>query len=250
MSHPSPYAVLDAPDWNISKVDGDPTAGKIRYVKDDWTLRVNWRRSDFYDSYLNNRRGISETTTVTLFDKDAESWAYHEHDHTVMRPVEGETFLEVRGEGMDRAAFFDLLARLRQVDADQFEARLPASVVRPQQLAAAVTALLTGVQTPDGFDVSTIQIPPYQEPYHLAAHVTGQVACAWINQYATARSLGDAVSRQRAVEAMEASRTWPVLRDIQHEGGWADEFWLVADDMAAGQPPEGMHGRICLTAST
>lgn len=100
-----------------------------------------------------------------------------------MTPVQEETFFEVRGEGMDCAAFVDLIARLRQVDGDEFDVSLPASVVRPQDVTAALTALLTGVETPDGFDVSTVRVPPYQEPYHVSAHVTGQVASAWIDQY-------------------------------------------------------------------
>lgn len=250
MYDPSPYAVLDAPGWDISKVDGDPTDGKIRYAKGGWKLRVNWRPERFYDSYLASRRRISPATAVTLFGKPAESWAYDRRDHTVIGPVQGETFFEVRGEGMDRAAFVDLLDRLRQVHADDFEATLPANVVRPDQVAVTVTALLAGVGTPDGFDVSTIRVPLYQEPYHVAAHVTGQVGCAWIDQYAAARSSGDSVSRQRAVDAMRGSRTWPVLREIQHDGAWAEEFWRVADDMAAGEAPGEMHGRICLTASS
>lgn len=250
MYEPSPYAVLDAPGWDISKVDGDPGDGKIRYAKGDWELRVNWRPERFYDSYLTSRRRISKPTTVTLFGEPAESWACDRRDHTVIRPVQGETFFEVRGEGMDRAAFVGLLVRLRQVDADDFEARLPADVVRPREVAATVTALLAGVEIPNGFDVSTIRVPPYQEPYHVAAHVTGRVGCAWIDQYAAACSSGDSVSRQRAVDATRESRAWPVLREIQYAGGWAEEFWRVADDMAAGEAPGKLHGRICLTASS
>lgn len=250
MSDPNPYAILDAPGWDISKVDGALTDGKIRYAKDDWTLRINWRPKHLYDSYLTSRRRISESTTVILFGKPAESWAYDRRDHTVIGPVQRETFFEVRGEGMDLAGFVDLLTRLRQVDASDFAARLPASVLRPHEVAAAVTALLTSVETPDGFDVSTIRIPPYQEHYHVAAHVTGCVGCAWMDQYAAARSAGDGVSRQRAVDAMRDSRTWPVLREIQHVGGWAEEFWRVADDMAAGAAPGELHGRICTTASS
>jgi hypothetical protein len=245
VSDPGPYAVLDAPGWDISKVDGDPTNGKIRYAKGEWSLRVNWRPAHSYDGYVDSRRRISKSTTVTLFGKPAESWAYNRHDHTVIRPVQGASFFEVRGEGMDRAAFVDLLAQLRQVDADDFEARLPADVVRPQEVAATVTALLSGVETPDGFEVSTIRVPPYQEPYHVAAYITGRVGCAWIDQYAAAWSSGDSASRQRAVGAMRGSRTWPVLREIQHAGGWAEEFWAVADDMAAGKAPGEMHRRIC-----
>lgn len=43
---------------------------------------------------------------------------------------------------------------------------------------------------------------------------------------------------------MAGSRTWPVLREIQHAGAWAEELWRVADDMAAGEAPGEMYGRI------
>ena len=52
MSDPGPYAVLDAPGWDISKVDGNPTNGKIRYTKGEWWLRVNWRPAHSYDGYV------------------------------------------------------------------------------------------------------------------------------------------------------------------------------------------------------
>lgn len=244
------YVVLEAPDWEVTTVDGTLVGGKIRYAKGDWELRVNWRPGKFYDSYLASRRRISKPTMVTLLGAPAESWAYDRRDHTVIRPVQDETFIEVRGEGMERATFVDLLTRLRQVNAADFGATLPAGVVGPQDLAATVTAMLSDIEIPDGFDVSTIHVPPYQEPYHVVAHVTGQVGCAWIDQYAAAISSGDSVARQQAVDAMMASRTWPALRRIEHAGGWADAMWQVGEDMAAGAAPANMRGTICLSSSS
>jgi hypothetical protein len=249
MSDPSPYVVLDAAGWRVTNVDGDPTNGKIRYGKDDWELRVNWRPDRWFDGYLASRRHISPATAVTLVGEPTEMWAYHRRDHTVIGPVHGETFLEVRGEGMERAAFVGLLDRLRRVHTGEFDARLPADVVRPPQVAATVTLLLSGVETPDGFDATTIAVPPYQQPYHFAARVTGSVGCAWIDQYGAARASGDHASKRRAVAAMSGSRRWPVLRGIQHSGDWSEEFWCVADDMAADKPPGELHGRICSGAA-
>jgi hypothetical protein len=103
MSDPSPYVVLDAAGWSVTNVDGDPTNGKIRYGKDDCELRVNWRPDRWFDEYLASRRHISPATPVTLLGEPAEMWAYHRRDHTVIGPVHGETFVEVRGEGMERA---------------------------------------------------------------------------------------------------------------------------------------------------
>ncbi|QWZ10071.1 hypothetical protein KRR39_10235 [Nocardioides panacis] len=97
MSDPSPYVILDAAGWSVTTVDGDPTNGKIRYAKDDWELRVNWRPDCWFEEYLASRRHISPPGPVTLLGEPAEMWAYHRRDHTVLGPVHGETFLEVRG---------------------------------------------------------------------------------------------------------------------------------------------------------
>ena len=245
MSDPSPYVILDAAGWNVTKVDGDPTNGKIRYSKDEWELRVNWRPGRGFGDYLASRRHISPAMDVTLLGQSAEMWSYHRRDHAVMSPVRGETFLEVRGEGLERAAFVELLGQLRQVHAGEFDATLPADVVRPHQAAATRALLLSGVDTPDDFDASTIEVPPYQEPYHFAAYVTGSVGCAWIRRYSAAFDSGDNAAKKRAVDAMSRSRLWPVLRKIEPSGDWSDEFWSVANDMASDKPATGLHGRIC-----
>jgi len=245
MSKSSPYIILDAVDWKVTKVDGNPTNGKIRYGKDDWELRVNWRPSQWHNSYLTSRRAISPATPVRLFGQTSEMWTYHRRDHTVISPVHGETFREVRGEGMERAAFLELLDQLRQVQPAEFDARLPVGVVRPREIAEVLRVVLSGVETPDGFDASTIEAPPYQEPYHFAAYVTGEVGCAWIDHYGAARARGDNSSKERAVAAMRGSRRWPVLQEMQRSGDFPDVFWSVARDMASDKPPSELHGQIC-----
>lgn len=245
MSDPSPYVILDAAGWNVTKVDGDPKNGKIRYGKDEWELRVNWRPGRWFDDYLASRRRISPAMDVTMLGESAEMWAYNRRDHAVMSAVAGATFLEVRGEGMERSAFVELLGQLRQVHADEFDARLPEDVVRPHQAAATRARLLSGVETPDDFDASTIEVPPYQEPYHFAAYVTGSVGCAWIRRYGAAFASGDKAAKKRAVDAMGRSGLWPVLNAIEPSGDWSDEFWSVAKDMASDMPTTELHGRIC-----
>lgn len=245
MSKSSPYIILDAVGWKVTKVDGNPTNGKIRYRKDDWELRVNWRPSQWFNSYLTSRRAVSSATPVTLLGETAEMWTYHRRDHTVISPVHGETFLEIRGEGMERATFLELLDQLRQVQPAEFDARLPVAIVRPHQIAATVAEVLSGIDTPERFDASAIEAPPYQEPYHFAAYVTGKVGCAWIDHYSAARARGDSASKERAVAAMRGSRRWPVLHEMQRSGDFPDEFWWVASDMASDKPPSELHGRIC-----
>lgn len=245
MSDRYPYAVLDAPDWFVSAIDGDPTNGKIRYGRGDRRLRINWRPKDARGSYVASRQRAGEMVPVTIFGKSAESWAYNDHDHTAIGPVDGATFFEVRGEGMQGSEFVDLLARLRLVGADELSSLLPSKVVRPGAMPAVISEMLGGVQVPEGFDASSIPVPAFQERYHVAAHVTSAVGCAWIREYERARSTSDVSAAQWAVDAMMHSRMWPVLREVASSGGWAEEFWRVADDMAAGIGADRLHGRIC-----
>ena len=39
-------------------------------------------------------------------------WAYSPHDHTVIREVEDGHWMEFRGDGMDQAAYLELLGQL------------------------------------------------------------------------------------------------------------------------------------------
>ena len=74
--------------------------------------------------------------------------------------------------------------------------------------------------------------------------MTGLVGCGWIKEWERAKKTGDDASRARAAEALRSSHNWPVLKDMQDEGGWSDVFWETADKTAAGSPPEQYQGAI------
>jgi hypothetical protein len=50
---------------------------------------------------------------------------------------------------------------------------------------------------------------------------------------------GTAADRQAAVDAFEGSRSWPLLRAIADEGGYASVFWSVGRQMQIGHTDKG-----------
>lgn len=109
-------AVLTAPGWRIRHHDEDRGAGEISYLKGEEQLDIHWRAAADYGGYVADRNDIGTPEDVDVLGRTSLLWAYGGREHTVIRPVEGRFTLEVRGSGMDRAAFVDLLGELRLVD--------------------------------------------------------------------------------------------------------------------------------------
>lgn len=109
-------AVLVAPGWRIRHFDEDRSGGEISYLHGEQQLDVHWRAAAEYDDFVADRNDVGKPDQVDLLGKSSLLWAYSDQDHTVIRPVEQDFALEVRGSGMSRAAFLDLLGELRLVD--------------------------------------------------------------------------------------------------------------------------------------
>lgn len=233
---PGERAVLPLEGWEIDNLDDHAGEGEIRYQLGDQEIQVNWRRAGEYGDYVQDRNDLGRPTTVDLFGSTSKLWAYSPTDHTVIRPDEGAHFFEVRGTGMGKPAFLALLGQLQQVDEAGFAAALPDGMVTPLNADPVVQEVLADIETPEGFDTSTIDLGGYRERYHLIADVTGLVTCGWINQYGAAQASGDEAAEAEAVAAMAGSRDWAALEEIEADGGWSDFIWEMADNLAAGKP--------------
>lgn len=109
-------AFLAAPGWRIRHYDEDRGAGEISYLDGERQLDIHWRAAADHDGYVADRDDIGKPDEVDVLGRVSLLWDYSADDHTVIRPVEGRYALEVRGSGMSRAAFVDLLGKLRLVD--------------------------------------------------------------------------------------------------------------------------------------
>lgn len=243
-------AVLDAEGWTVEDVydDAKYDTGDIGYSKGDASLEIDWYPASGYDSRYDDRRHItdppSDGTSVDLLGLPASMWAYSADDHTVIRSVENGHFLEVRGSGLTEEQYVALLGDLRLVDADGFEAALPNDYVTDAERDSRIDAMLDGIDRvaepllPAGMDRSSIT-SDQSDPYHLGADVTGQIACAWVAQFAEAKRSGDEFAAEQAVGVMETSYNWPVLKQMNDRGDWPEWIWSMADDLSHHQVPPG-----------
>jgi hypothetical protein len=223
-------AVLTAPGWQVTYVVEDGGEGEIRFERGNQSVDIHWRPARWYDDFYRDREAIGPASPVDLLGEQATLWAYAAHDHTVIGPVTGGHFLEVRGSGMDRDAFTALLGSLERVDDEGFAAVVADEAVTPTEIPAEIAAILRDVPVPTGFDRASIDVGGFNYRYQIIAAATGAVTCARIDEYA-------AGNRAEATEALAGSREWAALREIVDEGDWAEiGVWSVADEMAAGAP--------------
>ena len=195
---------------------------------------------------MQDRRHISQPAAdgqpLTILGVPAQMWAYTARDHASIREVVDGQWMELRGAGMDEAAYRDLLGQLRAVDRAGFEASLPSRFITDSERPEAVAQVLDGIQqyvdpvVPAGSPAITSDQP---DPDQLGAAVAGAVACDWLDEYAAATAAGDLPRALEAVDALSTARKWPVLKELAETGGYSSVVWDYADQVEAGQVPEG-----------
>ena len=68
-----------------------------------------------------------------------------------------------------------------------------------------------------------------------ASPATREPACAWFERWSAARARGDAATAEEAVKAMQTSRRWKTLREMNSAGDYPEVLWGYADAMAGGR---------------
>jgi hypothetical protein len=243
-------AVLTAAGWEADHVEEDSKyGGEVGYANGRMSLQITWYPEKTYQEYLTDREHINYPDPpapgdpVQVLGVAGQLWAYSDTDHTVMREPDQGHWMEFRGFGMDRAAFEELLTHLKLVSLAELESALPPSFVTTSERPDAVEDILTGIEQVTGATVpagTTLKTDlEDSDPYQLGAAVAGQYACAWIAEFADAKTSGDQARADEAARVMGTSRQWPVLQEMNAEGDYPEVVWEYADDMAGGQVPKG-----------
>ncbi|GAA4374491.1 hypothetical protein [Nocardioides caricicola] len=245
--------VLDAPGWEATAVWADKDSGEMSYENGGQNLEIMWGPAKTYEMYVDDRRHIvrpaADGVAITVLGAEAQMWPYSADDHTAIREVENGQWIEVRADGMDEVGYLALLDRLRLVDLAGFEASLPESFVTSAERDDTVTAILDeiddtsdGPLLPEGVDRTSITSNQVDD-YQLGAEISGQVACAWLDEYAAAAQAGDQGRLDAAAAALTSSHDWPVLHRMDERGGYPEVLWSYAQQVAdAGVVPEGYAG--------
>lgn len=238
------WVVLEADGWTVTYVADSYGEREVQYDKGDASLAVHLRPARAHTGYVEDRRRIGAPdvdpgTPVQLLGTDALMWPYSATDHTAIGTVTGTVFPEVRGDGMGRSAYLELLDQLAWTDEAGFEATLPEEFVTTSEQDAEVAAMMGGIAVPAGFEMPAIE---EKDPYQLGARVSGAVACEWLDLFAAARKSGDDEGMRRAAGALADSRRWEVLHQMNAEGDYPEVIWEYADEVRAGRVPEGYRG--------
>lgn len=236
----STRVLVDAPGWEITYVYGFGTAeGEMTFTNGSQELDVHWRSAENYDSYFRDRAHVSTGTPVELLGKPSTMFTYGEGDYATIRPVEGESFLEVRGGVGDRSAYLAVLEQLVLTDVDTWLAAMPPEVVMPSERAETIEGMLEGIRTPPGFDIDTIPTEDLGDRYYVGASVAGTVTCAWLERWQQSTRAGNEAEAADAVAALQSSKDWPILLEMNDEGDYPEVVWEYADDVSAGHFPGG-----------
>jgi hypothetical protein len=234
------WVVLDAPGWTVSYVS-DPGGGEseVEWENAGASLTVHLRDADSRDGYVEDRERIDAPTVdpgtpVELLGRPALSWSYSADDRTTIGAVEDGTYPEVRGTGMGRQAYLELLARLAWTDEAGFEAALPEEFVTAGEADATVTDMLRGIPLAPG---AAVPSSGENDPYQLGADVARQVACPWIEEFDRARRAGDRQAVRRAKQVLGTSRDWTFLQVMDAEGDYPEVLWEMSDEVVAGRVP-------------
>jgi hypothetical protein len=235
----NPRLLVDAPGWRVTHVEQfDPTDGEVRFSNGQRQLQVNWRPAQQHREYVADRRDVSTSRPVPVLGATGLMFTYSPRDFTVIAPVRGRVFLELRGGVGDRAAFLRVLGRLEPVDVDTWLAAMPASVVRPAEEAEVADEMLADVPIPVGFDTSTLPSGGSNDYYQYGARVSGLLTCAWIEDWKQARAQGDGTELRLAADALSSTHRWRVLKRMDAAGDYPEVVWEIADQVAAGTLPD------------
>lgn len=238
----NPRLLVSAPGWSVSEADEfEANEGEIRFSDGSHELRITWYPARLYRSYRSDRADVGAVVTSTLLGHRATTVHYGGDDYATMLSPQGPVFVEVRGAVGSHAKYEEILHSLRAVDIDTWLNAMPASVVRPEAHAAAVEQMLRGIPLPPGFDVAALQNETsVRDRYMLGADVTSAVSCDWLERWAAATDGGDEAAARASVEAMATSRQWPILRQMAHEGAWAQTIWSYTREIQHGHLNRGI----------
>jgi hypothetical protein len=260
----SPRLLLRADGWQITQVNEfNARQGEMRFGLNgavfggplspggENTLELSWKPApaDGSEDFGNHDR----FEDVTIAGYQAELFKTRGVDTFTARWLQGERAVELRADRTSEADYRTLVAAIEAVDVDTWLDALPASFVRPGDRNVVISELRSGIPTPAGFDESVWDNVGVTDRDALASHVTGTIACAWIEQYQAADSTGDAAAKREAAAALAAAHDWPALREMEDKG-FAQVLWSISDRIVntgvvgprGGPDTEGYVNALCL----
>jgi hypothetical protein len=238
----NPRLLVTEPGWRIVRADEfEADSGELTFSDGSRQFEIHWYPAGQYERYLRDRALESTPEHGALLGQEATTIDYGREEYATMLSPQSSVFVEVRGQLGSKAAYDEILHSLRPVDIDTWLSAMPPSTVRPEARAEAVEQMLGGIPLPPGFDATALESEgSISDQSSLAVKVGNAVACGWVESWIAARAAGDQAAAQRAVEAVEGSEGWPIVR--QAKVPWFSNYRIVARQMRAGRLDRGYAG--------
>lgn len=233
---PSPLLLVDQPGWKCIHVEnlyqGD---GSAYFTKGKLNLEITWFAAGEYDSRHAGNGTPVKYQPGSIDGLPGDIFTISPTNFAIMLKPRGDYFLELQTGGpFTMGSFKDLLKHLKQVSLKTWLAAMPGGTVTPEQARQKLATALAGVPLPPEVTTASFaNITVNNDQYEYDAEVMTVVGCGWISEYERATAAHSTAERQRAVDAMSGSRHWKVFTA---GGTYAQVFWQIADDMAAGKP--------------
>jgi hypothetical protein len=229
--------LLDLPGWHMSRVDEQPDSAEVTFTNGTRTFSLHWTDGGAaeLDALLKDRLASADFDRATeVVGNPARLVRYRGSTEYLAVWTATDRVLEFRGQATTTAEFETFTAALRPVPLDAWFAALPATTVTPERRAAEVERMLAGLPLPPNFDQRRLtESDLSKDRYQLGAEVTGAVVCGWLDEWAAATATADASRAAAAVAALQGSRTWPVLGEMNPEGDYPEVVWQYADAIAS-----------------
>ena len=200
-------------------------------------IQVRWSDASLYASQIAGlgaeESDLTDLGTTDALGRPVRWFTYAGTNRFRAVWVHDDRMIEVDGIAADRDAFAAILDRLILVDVDTWLRAMPDSVVKPAVLKESIETMLADIPLPPDWTNTAVQdsVGTARDRYQLGAAVTGSVACGWIAEWADARKSANPVRMKAAAAAMNSSRSWQILREMDAEGAYPEVIWDYADVM-------------------
>lgn len=263
----SPRLLARADGWQVTQVNEfNAERGEMRFGLNgavfggpltpggENTLELSWKPADTTDNHLADPENHDRLDDITVVGYRAQLFKTRGIDTFTARWLQGELAVELRADRTSEVDYRALVETIEAVDVDTWLDALPESFVRPDGRADTIAELRRGIPMPAGFDESVWENIGVTDRRTLGAHVTGTIACAWIEQYEAADTTGDVAAKQDATAALASTHDWPALREMASESGFPEVLWDIADRIVntgvvgprGGPDTEGYVNALCL----
>jgi hypothetical protein len=150
--------------------------------------------------------------------------------------------LELKAAVPDLAAFEERLGWLSRVDSQTWLDAMPPNVVKAADHDAAVHEMLRGIPLPNDFTPALVPDEGLTTNRgQVSSAVYSTVACLWFRQWGEARRTGDRAKRGEAERAMGTVKQWPIIQQVEAEGGYPETILKLAASMPSGVWQFGPH---------